>query len=103
MTRAAIHRRRFLATAAAVVAAPAVVHAGDFRYEPDTTATWPRNLVRALQQRLAARGVDPGPVDGLYGPRTAAAIRRLQETEGLEPDGRISNAVLERVGLAGSG
>ena len=34
--------------------------------------------VRALQVRLRRAGLRPGPVDGLYGPRTAAAVTRLE-------------------------
>jgi peptidoglycan hydrolase-like protein with peptidoglycan-binding domain/Flp pilus assembly protein TadD len=44
-------------------------------------------LVRALQRRLAARGFAPGPVDGLYGPRTEAATDRFQAATGLPVDG----------------
>src|SRR5829696_465282 len=30
--------------------------------------------VRALQRRMRALGLRPGPVDGLFGPRTTAAV-----------------------------
>jgi peptidoglycan hydrolase-like protein with peptidoglycan-binding domain len=100
MTHVDVQRRRLLAAVALTIAAPALVRAGDMLHAPDTNPGWPRNLVRALQQRLAERGLEPGPIDGHFGPHTAAAIRRLQELEGLEPDGRISQAVLARVGLA---
>ena len=45
--------------------------------------------VRALQRRLRALGLRPGPVDGLYGPRTAAAVQRLQRDSGLTVDGIV--------------
>jgi peptidoglycan hydrolase-like protein with peptidoglycan-binding domain len=45
--------------------------------------------VRALQRRLRALGLRPGPVDGLYGPRTAAAVERLQRDSGLTVDGIV--------------
>jgi peptidoglycan hydrolase-like protein with peptidoglycan-binding domain len=45
--------------------------------------------VRALQRRLRALGLRPGPVDGLYGPRTAAAVERLQRDSGLTGDGIV--------------
>jgi peptidoglycan hydrolase-like protein with peptidoglycan-binding domain len=45
--------------------------------------------VRALQRRLRALGLRPGPVDGLYGPRTAAAVERLQRHSGLTVDGIV--------------
>jgi peptidoglycan hydrolase-like protein with peptidoglycan-binding domain/DNA invertase Pin-like site-specific DNA recombinase len=45
--------------------------------------------VRALQRRLRALGLRPGPVDGLYGARTAAAVERLQRDSGLTVDGIV--------------
>jgi len=32
--------------------------------------------VRDVQQALANAGYDPGPIDGLFGPRTKSALRR---------------------------
>jgi hypothetical protein len=32
--------------------------------------------VRELQQALASSGYDPGPIDGIFGPRTKAALRK---------------------------
>jgi peptidoglycan hydrolase-like protein with peptidoglycan-binding domain len=43
--------------------------------------------VRALQQRLHALGQQPGPIDGLYGPLTQAAVKRFQGSAGLAIDG----------------
>jgi DNA invertase Pin-like site-specific DNA recombinase/peptidoglycan hydrolase-like protein with peptidoglycan-binding domain len=43
--------------------------------------------VRALQQRLQRRGLQPGPVDGLYGQRTEAAVARLQRAAKLKVSG----------------
>jgi peptidoglycan hydrolase-like protein with peptidoglycan-binding domain/DNA invertase Pin-like site-specific DNA recombinase len=45
--------------------------------------------VRALQRRLRAFGHRPGPVDGLYGPRTQAAVERLQRDGGIAVDGIV--------------
>jgi peptidoglycan hydrolase-like protein with peptidoglycan-binding domain len=45
------------------------------------------NEVRHLQRRLRGLGHRPGPIDGLYGPRTAAAVARFQRAEGLASDG----------------
>ena len=45
--------------------------------------------VRALQRSLRARGQRPGPVDGLYGPLTEAAVERLQRDRGLAVDGIV--------------
>ncbi|MBL8298962.1 MAG: peptidoglycan-binding protein [Rhodanobacteraceae bacterium] len=43
--------------------------------------------VVALQRALAAAGVDPGPVDGAFGPNTQAALISFQVMRGLEVDG----------------
>ena len=44
---------------------------------------------REIQKRLAAQGFDPGPVDGIHGIKTAAAIRRFQKSSGLTVDGIV--------------
>jgi spore germination protein YaaH len=43
--------------------------------------------VKELQQSLRAAGFDPGPIDGVFGPRTAAAVRSFQQSRGLKVDG----------------
>lgn len=40
-----------------------------------------------VQRRLAARGFDPGPLDGVRGRRTIAAVRLFQASAGLVADG----------------
>jgi N-acetylmuramoyl-L-alanine amidase len=44
-------------------------------------------LVKAIQRALKALGLSPGPIDGAYGPQTAAAVRAFQVDKGLVPDG----------------
>lgn len=40
-----------------------------------------------LQKALVAKGFDPGPVDGIAGPKTRMAVRLFQTQNGLEPTG----------------
>jgi peptidoglycan hydrolase-like protein with peptidoglycan-binding domain len=43
--------------------------------------------VLAVQQALVTRGYSPGPLDGIYGPLTAAAVRAFQAANGLAVTG----------------
>lgn len=45
--------------------------------------------VRRLQSRMSAVGFDTGGVDGRFGPKTEAAVRRLQRQAGIEVDGVV--------------
>lgn len=53
-----------------------------------------RALIRSLQQALRELGFDPGPIDGLIGPRTRSAVREYQRASGLPDDGRITKPLL---------
>jgi hypothetical protein len=45
--------------------------------------------VAHLQRLLIEHGHDPGPVDGVFGPRTDAAVRAFQAESGLAADGVV--------------
>jgi uncharacterized protein (TIGR02594 family) len=45
--------------------------------------------IRDIQTQLAARGYTPGPLDGIWGRQTVAAVRAFQARNGLEPDGIV--------------
>jgi len=59
--------------------------------------------VRTVQRRLNALGYDAGPVDGIPGPSTRAAISRFQRANGLIADGFASKQVLEKLSLQVAG
>lgn len=50
--------------------------------------------VREVQRRLRQLGYRPGPVDGLFGPRTRAATRWFQYKHGFKPTGRVGRSTL---------
>ncbi len=50
--------------------------------------------VREVQRRLGRLGYRPGPVDGLFGPRTRAATRWFQFKHGLKTTGRVDQSAL---------
>jgi peptidoglycan endopeptidase LytE len=43
--------------------------------------------VKELQRQLTALGLEPGPVDGRYGPATTEAVKRFQQRHRLPMDG----------------
>jgi peptidoglycan hydrolase-like protein with peptidoglycan-binding domain len=47
------------------------------------------DFVAYLQQLLIAAGHDPGPVDGIFGPLTEAAVREFQQANSLQVDGVV--------------
>ncbi len=57
-------------------------------------------LVRKVQRALKERGYDPGPIDGLAGPRSRAAVMAFQEETGFAPTGAIDAALLEELQAA---
>jgi peptidoglycan hydrolase-like protein with peptidoglycan-binding domain len=50
--------------------------------------------VESLQKALAAFGVNPGPIDGLFGPQTEAAVKRFQKKAGLQEDGIVGSKTM---------
>jgi peptidoglycan hydrolase-like protein with peptidoglycan-binding domain len=55
----------------------------------------PNETVRAVQERLAARGFDVGTADGILGPATTRAIAQFQASSNLPADGRITPGLLD--------
>lgn len=45
--------------------------------------------VKELQSLLDKKGFSPGPIDGIFGPRTESAVKRYQQSEGLVVDGIV--------------
>lgn len=43
--------------------------------------------VTALQKSLMAMGINPGSTDGVFGPKTEAAVKQAQERCGVTADG----------------
>ncbi|MDX2102141.1 MAG: peptidoglycan-binding protein [Alphaproteobacteria bacterium] len=53
--------------------------------------------IRRVQQALTALGLNPGPVDGVDGPRTQAAVSAYQRQAGLPVTGRITRSLVQRL------
>ena len=50
--------------------------------------------VAALQSRLTEMGFDCGRVDGIYGPRSEAAVKEFQQSVGINVDGKCGPATI---------
>jgi resuscitation-promoting factor RpfB len=93
-------RRRVLRGRAGLLLAVALstVAAGGAFAQSAATPTAPgvqgADTMRALQQKLGVSA------DGVYGPRTRAAVKRFQRADGLTPDGVAGPRTLAALGLS---
>jgi peptidoglycan hydrolase-like protein with peptidoglycan-binding domain len=53
--------------------------------------------IAEIQVRLESLGMNPGSQDGVWGPQTAAAIRRYEKSKGQPQIGKVSRELLERL------
>lgn len=60
--------------------------------------------VRVAQEKLKEKGYDPGPIDGIWGPRTATAVGEFQRKENLTVTNRLDADTLGKldVGIGGA-
>lgn len=58
-----------------------------------------RQLIRQVQQKLNDEGFDAGPVDGILGPKTEAALERFQADNGLTQSGRLNQETLKKLDI----
>ena len=58
-----------------------------------------KSVVTAIQKALAAKGFDPGKIDGDFGKKTALAVAAFQESLGLVVDGEVGNDTASKLGI----
>ena len=83
-----------LAAASGRVMAQASASASVRKLDMSEVRDLDRDNVRIVQSALQRRGFDPGPIDGIVGPLTRAAVRKFQEHYGMEGQGQIDNQLL---------
>ncbi|MEG4067996.1 peptidoglycan-binding protein [Microcoleus sp. Pol11C2] len=54
--------------------------------------------VKTLQVRLEIQGYDPGPIDGIFGARTATAVKNFQQYKGLMANGMVDETTWKALG-----
>jgi Putative peptidoglycan binding domain len=55
--------------------------------------------VKAVQKALQDKGMDPGAVDGIMGPKTMAALKAFQKDQKLTESGRLDDQTREKLGV----
>jgi DNA invertase Pin-like site-specific DNA recombinase len=73
---------------------PAGWEAGSVRFGTGYARPAGSRRVREVQRRLTRAGARPGPVDGLFGPLTRAAVKRFQAEHGVAPTGVVGRRTL---------
>jgi peptidoglycan hydrolase-like protein with peptidoglycan-binding domain len=54
--------------------------------------------VKQLQQILSNLGYNPGPIDGIFGPKTDSAVRAFQSAHNLVVNGIVGNTTWTALG-----
>jgi lipoprotein-anchoring transpeptidase ErfK/SrfK len=80
----------------AELAAAAAVLLGEDEEYPRPAATW-----FEVQVELARRGFSAGPIDGIPGPRSRAALEAFQRRENLAGTGELDDPTREQLRLVG--
>ena len=57
------------------------------------------NIVARIQHRLKDLGYFSDNIDGIFGSNTYNAVVSFQASNGLEPDGIVGDATLEKLGI----
>ena len=58
------------------------------------------HTTKDLQSALAAAGFNPGPIDGIHGPKTDAAIVAFKAAQGMRARPYVGPLTLEALGLS---
>ena len=72
---------------------------GATKMERTTSRIHSQVAIKAVQEKLNAEGYDVGRADGIWGPRSAAALKRYQQEKGLKATGRLDQETANGLGL----
>jgi peptidoglycan hydrolase-like protein with peptidoglycan-binding domain len=61
-----------------------------------------QEVVKQAQQKLSQMGHDAGPADGIFGPKTQAALKEFQQAKGLNETGQLDSQTLAALQLSES-
>lgn len=87
----------------AAIAVPIIAFGGGNAYETEESAVLKigssGTQVRTLQTKLNNWGYDAGTVDGIFGSKTQAAVKRFQQKNGLVADGIVGSKTAAALGM----
>lgn len=86
-------------TAAPAAEAPAASAPAQLADDGDEVVKTTPALMKKVQQALVNAGFNPGPVDGVSGGKTVAAIESFQKQQGIPP-GKLTKRTLRALGVA---
>jgi peptidoglycan hydrolase-like protein with peptidoglycan-binding domain len=66
------------------------------------TVSVSNSVVKDAQRKLNAAGYDAGPVDGILGPQTSAALLRYQQAQKLQPTGTLDRQTMGSLRIGGT-
>ncbi|WP_316199371.1 peptidoglycan-binding domain-containing protein [Bradyrhizobium sp. SZCCHNS2002] len=72
---------------------PAIVYAID-------APNMDKAVITRIQEALAAKGFDPGVIDGEFGPNTQTAVVQFQQAEGMVVDGAVGPETAAALGVS---
>jgi peptidoglycan hydrolase-like protein with peptidoglycan-binding domain len=58
--------------------------------------------IKQVQEALKNKGHDPGPADGVMGPKTQQALRAFQKESGMQATGRLDDKTASALGVDAS-
>lgn len=58
-----------------------------------------QETIRQVQKKLNDEGFSAGPVDGKWGPKTQAAVKKFQEKKGIDASGQLDEKTLAELNV----
>jgi peptidoglycan hydrolase-like protein with peptidoglycan-binding domain len=86
-----------IATGSTSVPRPRPIEPADPAAPTKSAPRPPGEIINDIQRELARRGYYDGVVDGLYGPKTDAAIRDFEQAAALKPSAEPNEALLQAI------
>lgn len=88
-----------LALAAGAAAQQTVTVAPPRKMSRRPQRTPSRERYKQIQEALRDQGYNPGPIDGRWGSKSAAALKRFERDHNLPADGKLDSLALITLGL----